>query len=167
MRFAVAIVLSLAFYFGEIACYCQEACPTRLRPPHIKATSSELAHAALLSTPPEKRTHLIFDDVELILKCGSEQDAEELFAALRNTRVQINGATVVDTGQSVIRVSRDDDGFKPNFEVFRFIFDTPLNAVPHSGDKILISGTYSSYTRDPFQINITHSSFALLPSPAH
>lgn len=164
MRFAAAILLSATCFFAGINCYCEDPCSGTVRPkPEEKPlTKAEVAHRALLKTPPEKQRDLYFGDVEFILRCGTQQDAAELFAAVRNTSVRMVGATVVEADQDAIRVSWDD-GFKPNLAAFRFNFDRPLKAIPHPGDKILISGTYSSYSRDPFQINMTNPSFALLP----
>jgi hypothetical protein len=72
------------------------------------------------------------------------------------------GATVVEADQYAIRVSWED-GFKPNLAAFRFNFDTPLTAIPHPGEKIFISGTYASYSKVPFQINMANPSFRSLP----
>jgi hypothetical protein len=158
MRFAAAIFLSATFFFVGIDCYAQDPCSRTVSPkPGEKPLTS--AEIVLLTTPPEERRHLALSDVEFSLRCGTPQDAAELFVVLRNTSVQIPDATVVEANQDFIRVSRDD-GFKPNLVTFRFTFDKPLSAIPNPGDKIQIRGTYSSYSREPFQINITNSSFA-------
>lgn len=165
MRFAAAILLSAMCFFVGIDCYSQDPCSgtVRLKPEEKPLTKAELVHRVLLQIPPEKRRDLVFGDVELILRCGTQQDAAELFAAVRNTTSnQMVGATVVEAYQDAIRVSWDD-GFKPHLVAWLFNFDRPLNAIPHPGDKVQISGTYSSYSQDPFQINMTNSSFALLP----
>jgi hypothetical protein len=165
MRFAAAILLSTTCFFAGIDCYAQDPCSTHFaqKPGERPLTSSELVHRVLLLTPPEDRPHLALADVEFILRCGTQQDAAEFFVAIRNTSVQIANATVVEADQDVVRASCDD-GFKFNLEAFSFKFDSPLNAIPHSGDKILIGGTYSSYSREPFQINMTNSSFVLSAS---
>jgi hypothetical protein len=85
-----------------------------------------------------------------------------LFAAVRNTSIQMVGATVAEADHDAIRVSWDD-GFHPNLAAFRFNFDKPIDTIPHPGDKIQISGTYSSYSYEPFRINMTNPSFALMP----
>jgi hypothetical protein len=61
------------------------------------------------------------------------------------------GATVFEAGQNFIRVSWDD-GF--NSGAFKFNFDMPLSAIPKVGQKVSINGTYSSYSRELFQINL-------------
>jgi hypothetical protein len=164
MRFAAAILILATCFFRGTGCYCQDPCSVRVspKPGERPLTSAEIVHRMLLQTPPQGRRYFALSDVELILKCGTQQDAEALFAALRNTSVKLDGGTVVDASQSVVRVSRDD-GFKPNLAAFRFNFDSPINAIPHPGDKILISGMYSSYSREPFQIDMTNSSFVVLP----
>jgi len=102
--------------------------------------------------------HVAFEDIEIILKCGLREDAEEFFSRIQNKAVQMVGATVVDASQDAVRVSWKDS-FKPNLAAFKFNFDRPPNVIPHPGDKITISGTYSSYSREPFQINLTNASF--------
>jgi hypothetical protein len=163
MRFATAILLSATCFFAGIDCYPQDPCSRTVssKPDEKPLTSAEIVRHILLTTPPEERHRLGLNDVEFSLRCGTPQDAAELFVALRNTSVQIPDATVVEADQDVIRVSRDD-GFKPHLMAFRFNFDKPLSAIPQPGNKILISGTYSSYSQEPFQINMTNPSFVLL-----
>jgi hypothetical protein len=38
-----------------------------------------------------------------------------------------------------------------------------VTAIPLPGEKVVISGTYSSYSQDPFQINMTNPSFRIIP----
>ena len=159
--FAVILLFTTCFFVG-FDCYSQDPCAARLvssKPDEKPLTSAEIVHHILLTTPPDQRHNLGFGDVELILRCGTQQDAAEFFAAVRNTSIQMVGATVVEADQHVIRVSWEGDGFKPHLVAFRFNFDSPLTAIPHPGEKILISGTYSSYSQEPFQINMMNPSF--------
>lgn len=161
MRTAAAILLLTTCFFVGIECYSQDPCAApsfSTKPDEKPLTAAELVHRVLLKTPREEWRHLAFGDVELILRCGTQQEGAELFAAVRNTSVQMVGATVVEANQHVIRVSWED-GFKPHLVAFRFNFDTPLTAIPYPGEKILISGTYSSYSQEPFQINMTNPFF--------
>jgi len=163
MRIPVMLLLAVSFFVG-IDCYSQDPCSARyrLKSDEKPLTAAEVAHRALLATPPEERRHLVFGDVEFMLKCGTQQDAAMLFEAIRNTSTQMGGATVATADQHAISVSWDD-GFKPNLAAFWFNFDSPLTAIPHPGDKVFISGTYFSYSREPFQINMMNPSFRLLP----
>ena len=167
MRFAAAILLFATCFFVGTDCYSQDPCSRTVRPkPDEKPlTSAEIVHHVLLNNSLEQRRHLTLSDVVFMLRCGTQQDAAEFFVAIRDTSVQVPDATVVEANQDFVRVSWDD-GFKPNLVAFTFKFDKPLNAIPQPGDKIQIRGTYSSYSREPFQINMTNSSFVLLPPPA-
>jgi hypothetical protein len=164
MRFATAILLFATCFFVGTDCYSQDPCSAHFaqKPGEKPLTSSELVHRVLSLTPPKERRQLTLNDTTFILKCGTQQDAAEFFADIRNTWVQIIGATVIEADPDVVRVSWDD-GFKPHLEAFRFKFDSPLSATLHPGDKILISGTYSSFSQEPFQINMTYSSLGLQP----
>lgn len=165
MRTSAAILLLATCFFVGFDCHAQDPCSQSVstKPDEKPLTSAEFVHRLLVQTPPKERRLIYFGDVEYILKCGTQQDAAELFAAVRNTTVQMFGATVVEADQHVILVSWKD-GFKPSLVAFRFNFDTPLTVIPHPGEKILISGTYLSYDREPFQIIMTNPSFRpLLP----
>jgi hypothetical protein len=165
MRIAAAILLSATCFPVGMGCYAQDSCSVRqapTKPGDKPLTASEKVHHILLTTPPWNQLHFAFGDVEAILKCGTQEDAAKFFAWVRNTSVQMVGATVVESDQDVFLVSWDE-GFKPNLAAFRFNLDKPLDAIPHPGDKVIIRGTYSSYSREPFQINLSNASFVLVP----
>jgi hypothetical protein len=168
MRTATAILLLGTCFFAGIDCYPQESCSAYFSSVKADAepfkSASELAHRALLTTPPEMRRHLVPGDVELILKCGWPQDASELFAALRNTPIHLVNATIAEADQHVIRVRWDGASrFDMPLTAYRFNFDPPLTAIPHPGEKIIIDGTYSSYSQEPFQINMANASIHPVP----
>jgi hypothetical protein len=165
MRIGARILLSASFFFLGIACYAQDPCSVRPNPRanEKSLTSAELAHRVLLQVAPEKWRDLSPGDVEFILRCGTQQDADEFFPVLHNTARLMPGAQVLEAYPDAIRVSWED-GFKPNLDAFWFRFDSPLAVVPRPGDKVNISGTFSSYSRSPFQINMKSSSF-VVPHP--
>jgi hypothetical protein len=160
MRIPAAILLSATCFFVGIRCYSQDPCAARYhpRPTEESLTATALAHRALLQTPPDKWREFTFGDVEFILRCGTQEDADRLFAVLHNTSTQMPDATVLEVSQDLIRVATFNDGFQPNLGAFWFAFKKPLTLVPNPGAKVIISGTYSSYSRAPFQINLTSSS---------
>jgi hypothetical protein len=161
MRALATILLSATYFLASVDCYSQDPCSARAiihRPGEQPPTVAEAAHHVMLTTTHERRRYLIPADVGLILKCGTPQEAEELFTDVRDTPTKLVGVTVVEADQHVIRVTWED-GFKPGLAPFHFYFDLPLTAIPNPGDKIDIIGTYSSYTRDPFRITMKNSSF--------
>ena len=165
MRTVIGLVLSTTCLFLGANSYAQEDhCPARIsskNPTEKPLSAAEVAHHALINTPSKERRKLYWGDVEFILRCGTQQDGTELFSAVRNEYVRMNGATVFAAAQKYVRVSWDD-GF--NFGGFRFNFDQPLNVIPKQGQKIIISGVYTSYSREPFQINLTNSSLVFIPT---
>lgn len=167
MRLAAASILSATLFSAATLCFSQSPCSDRAITPNSydkPLTSTELVHRIMLTTSSEDLHNLAFGDVEYILKCGTQQDAESLFAAIGNTSVKMVGATVVEANQNSIRVAWDD-GFKPHLGTFWFDFEKPLTVIPMPGEKIIINGTYVSYTREPLQIVMTNPSFVLSPSP--
>lgn len=160
MRSVAAILFFATCFFVSIKCYSQDPCSARYssEPNAATLTAAELVHRVLLQTPAAEWNRLDVADVEFVLKCGTQQDAERFFAALRDTSMQIGAATVVEAGPDFVSVAWDD-GSHPNLGTFRFQFDQPLIAIPHPGDKVLIRGTYSSYKQEPFCIYMTNASF--------
>ena len=164
MRTATVILLLGTCFFAGVDCYPQDPCSTYFN--SVKAeevvkpfkSAAELAHHVLLTTPLDTRRHLVPLDVELILKCGSPQDAAELFTALQNTSLQLVNVKIAEVDQHFIRVYVDQP-FKDvvSLTAFKFNFDPPLTAIPHPGEKVIIDGTYSSYSQEPFQINMTNA----------
>ena len=164
MRAVTGLVLSATCLLLAASSYPHdEHCSARIvskNPAERALTFAEAAHHAMMETPPTERRKLYWGDVELILRCGTQQDATQLFAAVRKETVRMNRATVFAADQNDVRVS-GDDGFDSG--AFRFNFDRPLPVVPKPGQKVTISGAYSSYSRDPFQINLTNSSLVFMP----
>jgi hypothetical protein len=163
MRTATVILLLGTCSFAGIDCDPQDPCSAHFASVKAEVTplksAAELAHRVLLLTPPENWRQLVPGDVEQVLWCGSPQDAADLFAALRNTQIHLVDATIAEADQYVIRVRWDGASrFDMPLTAFRFNFDPPLTAIPHPGEKVIIDGTYSSYSQEPFQINMTKAS---------
>ena len=170
MRTATAILLLGTCFFVGIDCYPQESCSAYFASVKMEEvvkpfkSAAELAHHVLLITPSENWRHLVSGDVEFVLKCGSQQDAADLFAALRNTSLHLVDATIAEADQHFIRVRWDQPyRFDMPLTAYRFNFDIPLTAIPHPGEKVIIDGTYSSYSQEPFQINMTNASIHPVP----
>jgi hypothetical protein len=163
-----AILLLGACFFAGVDCHPQESCSAYFASvkEEVKPLKSavELAHKVMLTTPPERRGNLCAGDVMFVLKCGSQQDAADLFSALRNTPIHLVDFTIAEADQHFIRV-RWDGAFRSDmpFTAYRFNFDPPLTAIPHPGERVIIDGTYSSYSHEPFQINMTNASIHPVP----
>jgi hypothetical protein len=159
MRVASLVLCTACLLLGMRSYAQSDLCSARATNPDARRrplTAAEVAHHALRVTPLDERRNIYWGDVEFVLRCGTPQDAAELFDAVRNEPVRMQGATVFEEGQHFIRVSWDD-GF--NSGGFQFNFDAPLSAIPKPGQKVSISGTYSSYSREPFRINFANSTF--------
>jgi hypothetical protein len=170
MRTATAALLLGTCFLASVDCYPQETCSAYFDSVKMEGavkafkSTAELAHHVLLITPKQNWHHLVSSDVEFILKCGSPQDAADLFTALRNTPLHLVDATIAEADQHFIRVHWDQDfGFYKNVTAFKFNFDTPLTVIPHPGDKVIIDGTYSSYSQEPFEINMANASVRPVP----
>jgi len=120
-----------------------------------------LVHRDLQQTPANEFNHLVLGDVEFFLRCGTLEDTERLFAALQDRSILVEGI-VLDASHSLVQVELPDE-LKPNIGAFWFTFDMPLTQIPHVGEKVLIGGKYSSYSRSPFRINLTNAKLIFPP----
>ena len=164
MRIMAAVVLCATFLFAGMEGHSQDPCTTeyRSKPSEKPLTGTELVHRNMLLIPFEKWRRFGFGDVEVFLRCGTQQDADEFFTALHNTSTEMPGATVLEADRDVVLVAWEGDGDNGHLGTFAFRFSSPLTMLPHPGDKIDIRGTYSSYSRMPLQINMTNSSFIFI-----
>ncbi len=146
VRIPVTILLAATCFFAGIESYSQDPCspPASLKPGEKPLTGSELVHRGMHYTTSENASHLSYADIEFFLRCGTDQDAEEFFSYLRNSSRQIVGATVLEVGQDLIRVAWDGDSYNGHLGTTLFRFDDPLVAIPQLGQKVIISGIYSS-----------------------
>jgi hypothetical protein len=165
MRTVAGLVFTATCLLSGVKSYAQDdPCSARIVNKTLTnkpLTFAEAAHLAFVTTSAANLNKLCWPDVVLILRCGTQQDATEVFAAVRNEYVRMLGATVFEASQNFVRVSWED-GFNSG-GLFRFNFDQPLSAIPKPGQKVLISGAYSSYSREPFQINLANSSVLSMP----
>jgi hypothetical protein len=109
MRTVVGLVLTATCLLLGVKSFAQnDPCSVRIVnkiSTEKPLTSAEVAHHALVTTPPTKLSKLYWGDVEFILRCGTQQDATELFAAVRNEYIRMVGATVFEASQNFVRVS--------------------------------------------------------------
>ena len=106
--------------------------------------------AQTISSTPDLST-LALSDREFILAYGKKEDADKMWAVLQGKDVKIPDVVVVEATESVIKGSVSDDAVQSKAADFTFNLKEPLTKVPAVGDKIVIAGTYDSYTQSPGQ----------------
>ena len=152
VRTASTSLITAAILFIPRICHGQTSGP--------RPTYAEVAHHLAQTIRPEYANGLFCGDVALVLKYGSPEEAERLSRLVLNVPTHIVRANVLEARENWILVS-SPDGNTPPFGVFRFEFKEPLSILPSPGQKITLSGTYSSYTRNPLLITMTNSSISL------
>jgi hypothetical protein len=120
------------------------------------ATPQEKIHAILVSTPD--LTTLALADKELVLAYGSKDDADKLWALMKDKPTPVPG-TVVDATASVIKVAVTDDAKQAKTADFIVNLKTPLadKDIPAAGTELKLmsaggpelDGTYDTYTQIP------------------
>jgi hypothetical protein len=118
------------------------------------ATPQEKIHAILAITPD--LTTLALADKELVLAFGAKDDADKLWALLKDKDTPVPG-TVIEATASVIKVAVTDDAKQAKVPDFVVNLKTPLAAkdIPAAGAEFglqskgqaELDGTYDSYTQ--------------------
>jgi hypothetical protein len=129
---------------------------------------ADIAHNVMLTTPD--LTMLWAGDKEYILQNGSPDDATRLFSAIKGTTETIP-ALVIESSPQALKVALSDDAVRNKTADFTFMMTPhdlgmsqwqgggPATAV---GRMVRLSGTYASYTGNPFMISMSDG--LMLPS---
>jgi hypothetical protein len=119
-------------------------------------TQAEKIHAILVNTPDLKT--LALADKELVLAFGSTEDADKLWALMKDQATPVPGV-VIEATDSVIKVAVTADAKEAKVPDFIVNLKTPLaaKAIPAVGSEFglqakgqaELDGTYDSYTKVP------------------
>jgi hypothetical protein len=153
------------------------------------ATPAEKIHDILANTPD--LTTLALADKELVLAFGSKEDADKLWALMKDKETPVPGI-VLEATASVIKVAVTDDAKQAKTADFIVNLKTPLTdkEIPAVGSELGLSskkqteldGTYDTYTQIPGTDTVAQSAQIVLrdgaivpfkaapvhkPTPAH
>lgn len=117
-------------------------------PTNASIVTDTMKNTADLST-------LALSDKEFILQYGTTEQAEKVFTTIKGKSVQIPDATVIAATDSSVQVAVSDDAVQSKTADFTFTMKEPLKTVPTVGAKIVLTGTYGSYTQTPVMITMT------------
>jgi hypothetical protein len=123
--------------------------PTPAPPPPSPA---DLAAQTVQSTPDLKTLSL--SDQEFILFNGKPEDAQKVWDVLKGRRVQVPGAVVQASADSV-QLAVTEDNKASNKADFTINMKTPLKTVPTVGATVTFEGTFDSYTPQPPMITLS------------
>jgi len=160
-------------YHGDMTGYdaMQAAVQTSVDPPAglfdtIKpAPKPEDLVANLIATTPDLAS-LATSDKEFVLQYGKTEDADKVFATVKGKSTQFPQVTVMD-GSTVdaLQVAATDDAAASKTADFTFKMKAPLAAVPATGTKLDLEGTYDSYTAKPLMITMTDGAVVAKKAP--
>jgi tetratricopeptide (TPR) repeat protein len=172
--------------FQQLAAYCYKkyhggadgydavtaAAKANLNPPSdftIKPapTPADQAAALLASTKDEDLPKLALTDKEFVLQYAKPEDADKLFATVKEKGEKITDATVI-TGSTAdkLLLAVSDDAVQAKTADITLTMKTPLKAVPADLSKITVIGVWTSYTQSPFMITMTDGEKVGAPAPA-
>jgi hypothetical protein len=133
------------------------------------ATPQEKIHAILETTPD--LTTLALADKELVLAFGAKEDADKLWALMKDKDTPVPGI-VIEATASVIKVAVTDDAKQAKTPDFIVNLKTPLpdKEIPAPGAEFGLSsknqaeldGTYDSYTQIPATDTVAQSAQIVL-----
>jgi hypothetical protein len=111
---------------------------------------ADQAHQAVASTTDLKT--LALADKEFILANGSPEDAEKVWAVLKDQTTKVPGTVLDGSTPDSLKLAVTDDAKQSKTADFTINMKTPLKTVPAVGTDIEVIGTYDSYTQKPPQI---------------
>lgn len=111
----------------------------------------DLAHQAVTSTAD--LSTLALADKEFILANGSTEDAEKVWAVLKDKTAEVPG-TVVQATADTVQLAVSDDAKQSQKADFTVKMKEPLKTVPTAGTQVTYIATFDSYTQTPPQINL-------------
>lgn len=94
---------------------------------------------------------LALSDKEFILANGKKEDADKLWAVLKDVTTEIPG-TVVEATADQVKIAVTEDAKLSKSADFTINLKTPLTAVPAIGSTIKVIATFDSYTQTPAMI---------------
>ena len=124
------------------------------------------AHAAVVATADLNT--LAMQDKEFILYNGRQEDADKVWAVMKDVTTEIPGKVVASTADS-IQIAVSDDAIQSNTAEMTVNMKEPLKEVPAVGASLKVIGTFDSYTKTPPMIILKDGSIpeAKKPAPAH
>ncbi len=132
--------------------------PTAAPPPPSPADQA----AQVVASTPDLKT-LSLGDKEFILFNGKPEDADKVWATLKDVVAQVPGKVVSATADSVqLAVTPDAQG--SNTADFTINMKEPLKQVPAIGSMVTYTAKFDSYTQNPKMITLTDGT---PPAPAH
>ena len=106
----------------------------------------DLAHQAVSSTPDLSKMAL--GDDEFVLANGTTEDAEKVWAVLKDKTYAIPGKVIAATADSV-QLAVTEDNKQSNKADFTINMKTPLATPPAVGSDVTYDATFDSYTQNP------------------
>jgi hypothetical protein len=133
------------------------------------ATPQEKIHAILESTPD--LTTLALADKELVLAYGAKEDADKLWALMKDKDTPVPGV-VIEATASVIKMAVTDDAKQSKVPDFIVNMKEPIadKDIPKAGDEFKLmseggpelDGTYDTYTQIPATDTVAQSAQIVL-----
>ena len=110
--------------------------------------------ANVIATTPDLST-LAVSDKEFILQNGKPEDAAKVWDTIKGKSFQFPDATVISVSDTALMIAISDDAVQSKTADFTFQLAAPLKTPPAVGAKIVVSGTYASYTPSPIMITMS------------
>jgi len=125
----------------------------------------ELAHQAITTTSDLKT--LALSDKEFILANGSKEDADRLWAVMRDVTAEVPGQ-VVEASANQVKLAVTEDAKASKTPDFTINIKTPLkeSEIPAAGADIKVVATFDSYTQNPAMIIMKDGELQAKKTPA-
>lgn len=126
-------------------------------------TDAEIVTKTIADTPD--LATLAIDDKEYIIRYGTTEQADKVFATVKDKAEQFKDATVIAATADQLQLAISQDAIANKTADFTFNMKTPLKTVPDVGSTITITGIWSSYTQKPLMITMSDGEVYVKPAP--
>jgi tetratricopeptide (TPR) repeat protein len=133
---------------------------------YVPPTPAEQAHDLVKDKTPADIKKLSFAEWQLVLSKGTPEDAEKVWTVIKGVPMQME-ATVIKPGDTELQIaaSQDDIDAKRADIILTMTGTIPAKLMPKEGGILDFEGTPSSYTAEPFVMNMEKGALLTRAAP--
>jgi tetratricopeptide (TPR) repeat protein len=134
---------------------------------YVPPTPAQQAHDLVKEKSPEDIKKMSFADWELALSAGSPEDADKVWSVIKGVALQMEGIVIKATPTEMdIAESSDDIDAKKVDITLTMAGPVPAKLMPTEGGTLDFQGTPTSYTANPFMMNMENGTLLTKAKPA-
>ncbi|HXW89275.1 MAG TPA: hypothetical protein VEK33_01890 [Terriglobales bacterium] len=133
---------------------------------YVPPTPAEQAAESVKNKTTNDIKQMSFADWELVLSAGKPEDQEKVWSAIKGVQLQMEGQVIAATPTEVqIAESQDDIDQKKADIILTMSGTIPDRLMPKVGSTLQFGGTPTSYTSNPFVMNMDKGTLLTAKKP--